>query len=214
MALLTANGEAVINGMLSLVSAGRSLAELYLSTDKSSVQVGAATTLTWQDGTEDEMTCTRAGLDKGLWRVLLVGGTGGVSKTLRPKYYSGIAARSVLSDLLNEVGEVPGTLSTTGALEHYVRQAGLAHEAIDIFLTLYPELAWRIGRDGRVNISKPNWPTDTRDLNITATTPADGVVTLSLDQGIDAGVTLGDLGQVDRVTHMIGKSNRTEVYLR
>lgn len=217
MALLQANGEGVIEGSLSLVSAGRSVAELFLESAEpnSAVTVGQPVTLKWQDGTLDLMTCTRAGPYRGLWRVLLVGGSCGLSKELRPKYYSGIAASSVAGDLLSEVGETPGPLRLSGALERYVRQAGPAHEALNTLLLLFPDLTWRVTRSGLTQIDSPSWPDDSRELDILDRVPADGMVMLRLDQSIDAGVTLPSLGRVDRVTHWLGREElRTEVYLR
>jgi hypothetical protein len=216
MALLSANGEGVTEGTLSLVSSGRSVAELYLGSHEgeSGIQVGQLVELKWQDGTTDKMFCTRAGPDQGRWRILLLGGKGGLSSTVRPKFYAGIAASSVVSDLLSEVGESPGVISVPGAVQQYVRQAGPGHEALETFLTLFPTLSWRIGRDGLTNVGALAWPVDMRSIDIVSQSPGEGILTLRNNPGIDAGVTLPGFGKTDRVVHMVGTTLRTEVYIK
>jgi hypothetical protein len=216
MALLTANGEGVTEGMLSLVSSGRSVAEVYLGSHvgESSIQVGQLVDLNWQDGTTDRMFCTRAGPDQGRWRILLLGGKGGLSSSVRPKFYAGIAASSVVSDLLSEVGESPGTISVPGAVQQYVRQAGPGYEALETFLTLFPALSWRVGRDGLTNVGPLAWPDDTRSIDIVSQSPGEGILTLRNTPGLDAGVTLPGFGKADRVVHMVGTTLRTEVYIK
>jgi hypothetical protein len=145
--------------------------------------------------------------------MLLVGGQGGLSKSVRPKFYAGISANAVVSDLLSEAGETSGTLTLPGALHQYIRLGALAHETLDTLMTLFPAYLWRIGRDGALSVVQASYPVDSRDLVVVTPRPAEKAFELKIDPGIQPLTTLPELGQVDRVRHTLGRDRMTEVYL-
>jgi hypothetical protein len=89
--------------------------------------------------------------DGGRYRAQIVGGAGGLGKSVAERqYYGGSSVSGILSDILKACGEVGGTPLTTRA-PSYQRQASTAGAALDYLCKTYG-LVWYVGRDGRVTL--------------------------------------------------------------
>lgn len=201
-------------GWLSIPRAGRAVAEVRLAVSGSGqpVKEGQAVTIELQGGHSFKLTAIYAGIELGLWRVRLVGGSGKLDTMLRPRFYRGIAARAVLADLIEEAGEKAGQLDAPGVFSHYVRMAEPARLALGTALhAQYPGHVWRIGPDGLLNVIQDSWPDSGLALDVLEEYPAERRALCRPLPGLHPG-TLASGRKIDRVRHAFsGQRITTEV---
>lgn len=214
MAWLKANDYSVSEGSITVPRRGRMVAELRIAApaSKTPIPEDSPVTLTFQDGYTIRGRCVWAGEDSGIWRVKVVGGSNRLHIEPRPKYYAGIAARSVLSDLLLEVGETPGRLDIAGVFERYVRMKEPAHLALETLLhAKFPGYVWRTNAAGAVDVLKDTWAA-AEPLTVSETYPAERRAVCLPRPSLLPGVTLPGVGRLDSVRHVVGPQLRTEVF--
>lgn len=220
MALLLANTAPVSEGRITLPRTGRLTASLRLAVTSAPVSRGEAVTLRFETGESLATTCLDVGRDGGFWRLYLVGGAGGLDRLLRPKFYEGIPARTVLLDLLQEVGETPGEVDAPEVLLRYTRYAHPAWEELRRLLLLLQGRTWRIQPGGQVWVGRETWPAFAQRLRAVQYDAAQRRYWFTLVPALQPGVRLEgsvggheiQFGPVERVVHHIGRANRTEVF--
>jgi hypothetical protein len=162
MSVLTANGLAVAIADVCLPRFGRGWASVMLD-QKSGIEAGEAVNLKFETGETMSMTCDRTWRRAGFLEVWLVLGKNCIQKTIRQRFYEGIPAATVVSDLLRDVGEAQGNIQAATLLNQWVRHAGTASQQLtDLCLAL--GVGWRIGRDGTVSVQKDTTPSKSLTL--------------------------------------------------
>lgn len=214
---LKANGAPVIRGVISMPIAGAWHARIVLDADDPSAFDGAAITVTSDDGAlELRGTAYRAGDDFGRTEVWMVGGAGGLGVELEGRYYVGVPARIILSDLLREAGEALSSTSNADVLSRtldtWTRRAGKAGK---VLAEVIDELgaAWRVLDDGSIWVGLESWPAASAEHEVIATSPADDRMVVADDAlAMRPGVTL-DGRRVANVQHSVeAAAFRTEVW--
>lgn len=159
-------------------------------------------TIDW-DGVTFSSTVVRSGTDEGnKSQALLVGGKGGLSKTLStPKYYaSGPTLGTIVADILTEAGETLSGTADSSVLGHVVARWERAVGAAGNCLTTVLEQAgatWRVLADGTVWVGKDTFPaaarTDVPGLTVLDEQYGTGNATISIAAPLlRPGVTLLD----------------------
>lgn len=169
MAYLACNDYPVAWGMLDLPLIGRGTLQAYLQAPARETPIMAETdvTVAFQDGTTHQMHCVQSGPEGAFWRVVLVSGSGGLSKVIDARYYEDAEAETVVRDLLKDCGERPsGDLKLPGTLPRWVRPEGPAHEALRGLMMLYPGHSWRVLPDGTVWVGEEDWPKHGNEVTI------------------------------------------------
>ena len=215
MAYCEANGIPVAEGRFALPRQGRGVAELRLGVLASDAPIGmgASAELTFQDGSSYAMTCLRSGPDKGAWRVLLAQGAGRLSTLVQAKFYKDIPRRTVVLDLLGEVGEVAGEVALEGQFAFWARLNQEAHHALDCALLSSPQHTWFLDSSGRVCVTSEA-PTAYQGELIKITEHG-GAGRLLLEGVPDLTPRFSVDGRpLARVVHLIGGGPRTEAYFK
>lgn len=120
----------------------------------------------------------RSGVIGGRVTLRMVGGAGTMGAMLKPKFYRGVTARIVLSDIAREAGEAlssrisPSLLSRM--LPKWVRLAGSASEAL-LVLTKTLGVGWRIEGDGSLWVGEETWPPFDIEHDVIGGNSSDGV---------------------------------------
>lgn len=214
MGQVTLNAEAVFALRLTLPLRGRWTAELEV--DSEADITGAVTLSDSQPGEQVTFqgAVHRGGVLVNTWRGLIVGGTGGLSKDVTAKHYREIDARTVISELLAEVGEALATTSTATVLAKrlpfWTRLTGGAREALSAVCDAIGA-TWRVLPSGAVWIGVDTWPAAADQFQVDRDFPA-GTVELAPDSiNLLPGVTVDGL-RVGRVEHCIDDHLRTTVW--
>jgi uncharacterized Zn-binding protein involved in type VI secretion len=189
---------------------GRPWADVTLAERATPLRPGDGVQVALQGGDTYQMTVQYVGPRGGFSSAYLVGGTGGLSRDIAPKYYAKIPARTVLEELLQDCGEVAGTIDLPGTLAAWVRAAGPAHEALRALMMRSPERVWRMRPGGQVDVQVPSWPAHDAPLAILHEDAAAGSYTVGLTPDLRVGtlVTLTRGSEtlskrVTRVTHAL-----------
>lgn len=217
MALISAGGYgAGAPSQFTLPLNGRPWADLQLAARSLPWQQGDAVEVAVQGGPTYRMTVQHIGPRGGFMQVRLIGGSGGLAREVSAKQYRDIEAITVLRELLEECGEVPGTLSLPGRLPTWVRPAGPAHEALRALMMRYPSHVWQLAPDGRVHVGAPDWrdheqafPVESED---SAAGTFTGMLTPSLLPGVRLTMTRGEEKIVKRVTRVTHSMERVYAY--
>lgn len=185
MTALKANGASVLAGAISMPVTGAWHARLVLDADSADSFDGASITVESEDGkVELHGTAYRSGDDFGRVEVWMVGGAGGLGAALDDRYYVGVPARIVLTDLLREAGEALADSSDNGVLSRtldtWTRASGAAGR---LLAEVADELgaAWRVLDDGSVWVGQETWPEASVEHEEIATSPADGRMIIADD---------------------------------
>ncbi len=197
---------------LTLPLQGRPWADVTLAARTVPFKVHDQVDVLLQEGDTYAMTVEYVGGKGGFTSAYLVGGTGGLSKVIGPKFYNRIAAAKVLRELLSDCGEVAGDIDLPGILPSWVRGAGPAHEALRALMMRYPERVWRMRPDGKIDVAAPNWPEHKTAQVILHEDAAAGSYTVALGPTLQPGfhVTLDRGGEefgkrITRVTHALSE---------
>lgn len=213
--IATLNGKTVLEAVASLPVVGAWTADLEVDAETVDGLSGPASLVL------GSLTLAgapiRLGSFAGRTSVRLVGGAGGLGRTLEPKGYRNATLLLVLQDIARDAGEVLAPTTDTAALASIARGWTRARESAGLALARVAAaagLAWRVLPDGTVQVANETWA---------ATLLADGVL---LDEspelgrsvfGVDSpsllpGVTVGGR-RVSRVEHCVGPNAlRTRVW--
>jgi hypothetical protein len=213
---LTCNGAGVLAATITIPRVGRWQAELTLEADAG--ESGAATIANATGTLSMRGTIVRGGEHYERGRVRVVGGGGGLSGEVSPKFYRGVPARIPLADLLTEAGETLAASSSASALDTtlplWARSAGPASSALAHMLDALGA-GWRTLLDGSVWVGVETWP-EVPDFahDVLDDDPSDGAVSIACDE-LPAGLLPGTtfMGRrVSSVEHRVSGSRiRTAV---
>lgn len=179
----TLNGHPVLAGEITAPLTGRWVADL--AVDASEALSGAVVLLV--GGVRWAGTIYRGGVTQDTATVRVVGGTGGLDRTVTARSWQGLQpARGLVQELLSEVGEA--LYDGSGAeldtnLARWSRLDGPAHHAL-AGLARAVGARWRLTIDGTVWVGTETWPElvlpeDTR-AELLADDPRRGATSYSL----------------------------------
>lgn len=171
--MLTLNGSPIVEGVVCLPRVGAWHATL---------RVDAETAPTGRvsidlDGTTYSGTIVRSGIRWGAVEVRVVGGAGGLSRSVPARYYRDVPARIVATDLIRGAGETLATSADPAALgtmlSTWTVAGGSAADALRHLLTTL-NTSWRVLPDGTIWIGAETWPTQRLDHEVVDVSPAEG----------------------------------------
>lgn len=162
MSLLQLGDAPVMSGMLSRPLRGAWTADLEVDADAapsgrvtlSGAGVSLVGTVVQSQSWNDRQRCR------------VVGGAGGMTKTLGATFYRSVTLRSIVTAILASAGEALSPSSSTSVLSRsvpvWVRLRGPAASLLDQVLAAWaPTAIWRVLPDGTVWIGEPAWTTAT-----------------------------------------------------
>lgn len=155
MTYATANGFRVLGGEIVVPLSGAWRADLELDTETAPT---GAVTVELEDGTTLKGFARRGKAHGGSTGVRLVGGAGGLAKTIPSKHHRRPSKSLVASDICSAAGEtLLSTSALDGDLPAWSRIEGTAGEALS---RLAEELGvlWRVTLAGEVTFSAATWP--------------------------------------------------------
>lgn len=210
MALVTVEGYGVTEGIIRSPKIGAWVAELALDTDAaSSFAAGTKVTISVADRLElkGAVRPGRTGEWIGSVRLRIVGGAGGLAKSVAPKFFSNAVLRDPLGHVLQEAGEslAASADATTLAksLRYWTVIRQLAGPAIGS-LALAAGASWRVLADGTVWMGPESWPAfdSAYDFDLIRSYPNEAMHELGVDAPIlMAGYQLADIGNLSLVEH-------------
>ncbi|WP_027893529.1 hypothetical protein [Calidithermus chliarophilus] len=217
---LLLNYRPVLSGRIVLPRIGRPVAEMILkaSPAASRPEPGQPVVLDLEYGPEFYMSVLSVLEDQGLWRLRLVGGTGGLSRNVEAKHYGRARAAEVIEDLLAEVGERVGNVESSVVLPNWLRQEGLAYQALEALMVNLNK-TWRMDNKGLVWVGEETWPVYAEKVPLAEYYVHQAKVRLEgLQPCLTPGVELfahglgfdGKVGRVERVIHHFGLESYTE----
>ena len=117
-----------------------------------------AVTVQWS-GSTLQGHVERAAPDRGIWQGLIVGGKGGLNKTVTAQHYYQTPAMNIVKATLALVGETLATDSTgLSTVINYPRRAVSASRCLDELCDVLG-LIWRVKLDGTIWLGTYTWPT-------------------------------------------------------
>jgi hypothetical protein len=216
MAQVILDGRPVVRATIHRPRIGVWHADLEVDSEKDlpSSQV----TLSIADGKLQLFGVARAtGIFHGLMQVRMVGGAGGFTRAVTPKYYRRAPLRIPLNDILAAAGEHVATSADVSILGTHLLSwsifGGEAGQALTALLAKVPTATWRMTASGAVWVGVEAWPAVTLDHVVTNEDKALGWMELaSEDPTLTAGVTL-DGRKVSNVVHRYEPGSvRSEVW--
>lgn len=219
-ATLSVAGKAVTRGHVTVPRQGAWHADLWLDADTAP---SGAVALSWADSEATwQGTVVRGGVvtEGGPAAVRLVGGAGGLGKTLPGASYRNVSPRVIAGQILTAAGEILSGTSPSATLSplwaRWSRQAGAAGAQVAALAAALGAL-WRVLPDGTVYLGPDPGGVLTlgKDQQVTARAPALGRVTLatSAPWALQVGQTL-DGQRIDTVIHRLGPDEiRSELWL-
>jgi hypothetical protein len=211
MASLAANGCPVLVCRISMPLTGAWVADLEL--DAETAPTGA---LTIEQGALRFVgTVIRSGVIGGRAHVRMVGGAGGLRKTVPAQSYQKVPLRIPLRSALADVGETLSLSVSSGLLDkqldHWTRAEGPAGTAVARILDEVGA-SWRVLADGTVWAGEETWPTQRVAAEPLDPDPVLGTFTIAPDVfDLRPGVTF--LGRkVSRVEHSAENGKLRTVY--
>lgn len=160
MAYCTVNGAPVLECVVTLPRIGVWTADVEMPaaqalSGRATIALGSSLTLAG--------TFTRSGLDgRGRTRARIVGGAGGLGKTLVPKSYVSVPLRIPVSDVLSDAGEQLSNTADAGVLSTQLPAWSRMSDVAGISLAALVDAAaatWRVLLDGTVWVGTETWPT-------------------------------------------------------
>ncbi|RIH88416.1 hypothetical protein [Calidithermus roseus] len=217
---LLLNYRPVLSGRIVLPRIGRPVAEMILkaSASASRPEVGQPVVLDMEYGPEFYMSVLSVLEEQGVWRLRLVGGSGGLSRDVPARHYGRVRATQVIEDLLAEVDERIGSVQTTAVLPNWYRQEGVAYQALEA-LMVNLNRTWRMDNKGLVWVGEETWPVYAEKVPLAEYYVHQAKVRLEgLQPCLTPGVELfacgpgfdGKVGRVERVIHHFGLESYTE----
>lgn len=226
MALVTANGVAVVSGMVLRPLVGIWFADLILDqVEDSGFTPGTKVTLKADGGYElhGVVDPNRAGHFLDAMHVRVIGGAGGMSKPSSPRSFvqPGAYVRDVLNSLCQDAGE---TLSSTIAPAFLgqnltawsVFGANSVRRNIRALLDIVaPDMSLRMLSDGKLWIGDETWPASSATFDVMNRDPNDGSYLLGVESPfVEPGSSLPGVGNVGQVMDTIDSGRlRTRVWV-
>lgn len=193
MSEITINGgAAVLRAHVFLPLAGVWAADLDVDTDD---ELAGAVTIEVDGAVAFRGTVLDGGVTHGLWRGRIVGGAGGLRRTLPALAYLDATRADVVRDALAEAGEALSATAgpISAAVARFHRAEGAAARAIDATADALG-YGWRVLADGTVWLGAETWPdAPAADVTVLDTDPRERRFTLGGDV---LGLRPGQLVQV------------------
>ncbi len=219
---LLVNYWPALKGKLVVPRIGRPVAEVWLEPRRRNLalQPGKPVVLDIEYGPEFSMSVLAAEEDAGLWKLRLVGGSGGLSRVVSAKLYQHRRACDIIADLLEEVGEKIGELAPQQMVPRWQRQEGLAYQALEALMVNLNQ-TWHMNVGGEVWVGQENWETYPEVVRLGEPPQGQPKIALAgLEPALGPRVELhgywgeqrGRVGKVDRVVHYFEGHVWTEVY--
>ncbi|MER3484050.1 MAG: hypothetical protein C4332_13755, partial [Meiothermus sp.] len=218
---LLVNYSPAAKGKLVLPRIGRPVAEVWLEPGSKTLALnpGNPVVLDIEYGPEFIMSVLAAEEDHNLWKLRLVGGSGGLSRPIKAKSYQNCRACDIIVDLLLEVGEIAGEIEPDQYLPQWNRQAGLAYMALEAMMVNFNQ-TWRMASTGEVWVGQEAWVTYPEVVRLGEAHKGQSKIALAgLEPNLGPGVELhgywgefkGRVGRVDRVVHHFDARAWTQV---
>lgn len=188
---ISCNGHRVSSGSFEF-SIGRWGGEITVDTDK---DLQGAITIDL-DGVELKAFVHRGGVFAGQYKAMVFGGSGGLSKDVKPKYFTNVPVRVILQQTLREIGETLSPTSDAAVLDtFFARFHRPKGDGVHFMYTLIEHLdgvVWRTLDDGSVWVGKETWPEATTKVNaLVVDDTAGGMIVMNVaDFKLRAGITL------------------------
>ncbi len=158
MSTAIVNGMPILNGSsISMPEHGRWTARLVVQSDDA---ISGPVVVETEDGLfRLSGTAIRGESFAGVVNAFCVAGTDGMSKTVPPKGYRRIPARTVVEDILREAGEAlsPASDPMATELQYWTRHECLAEVALGAIVKRLG-MTWRILGDGTVWVGNDSFP--------------------------------------------------------
>jgi len=155
-------------------------------------------------------TAVRTGVAQDTVRAAIVGGAGGLSLQVSPKFYRDTTARIVVEDILSAVGEMLSQTSDAAflgkMLAAWSRAGGKAGAALRQFVEPYGA-AWRVLADGSIWVGQESWPEAQLEHELVAEDPRAGWVEIATE---DLSLTPGTMFRgrmVAKVEHRVSATS-------
>lgn len=214
MALVTANGAAVISGSIMMPLLGVWTADLYIDRpDGSGFEAGTVVSVKAGDGLSLVGTVVddRTGSYLDAVHVRLLGGAGGMARAATPKGYAqpGAYVRDVLNQLASDSGEtlssdIAQPLSSKNLVAWTTMQSNVSSALDSLIEIVEPDANWRITPDGKLWVGVETWPVERAQHQVIANDPKERTFDLGVDTfTIVPGIDLEGVGRVNRVEHTI-----------
>ena len=173
MTAITANGEPIFEGSITVPSQGAWHAELQT---RAELADGSAVAIS--DGAFTlQGTVLRGGLAVDRYVVRVAGGAGGLSSSTGAIHRRDTTVRAVLSDICSSVGELPSALLSPAVasrpLPFWSQADTSAGEALSALASV-GGWVWRAQRDGRIWIGDPDFATLKPDFPVRSRQPLPG----------------------------------------
>ena len=210
-AFCTVNGKAVLEARIGLPRIGVWTMDGVLDVSDA-VDAGAAEVK--YGSTTLQGTITRVGLRDDAYRIRVLGGAAGFSKTIPAKSYLNVPLRIPIADVVQAVGEQLSPLADPALMQSLVsRWTHLETIAANAMRTVLEgrDVAWRVLPDGTVWVGTETWPTvDIEHELLDEDAITNRVTIYAEDPALLPGQTFLDR-QVSYVEHAFGEVLRTEV---
>lgn len=167
------------------------------------------------NGTTWSGTVVRGGVEAGTWRGRLVGGAGGLRRTLPARAYRSVTARTIAEGILSEAGEQLAENANLDTILTNWSRPGLTGAELLALLVGYLSLGWRVQPDGAVWVGAESWPLYAGEIEELGRDPQRGLVTAAIDAPtLLPGTTLGvDADFVAGVVYTFEGRLRASVWL-
>lgn len=196
----------IIDARITMPRIGAWHADLTLD---ASAPVEGPQTISIGDSVKLSGTVFRSGLIGGRVSLRMVGGAARMATRLRPKFYRGVTARIVLSDIAREAGEALSSRIEASLLSRmlskWVRMAGSASEALLVLSTTLL-VGWRIEADGSLWLGEETWPPFDIEHDVIGGDSAAGVHEVAMvEPRLVPGVMFRE-HKVSAVEHVLGEA--------
>lgn len=204
---MTCNGMRVVTCTLVLPRVGVWHADLTVDIDDDAEVPSGEVTLETEHRTW-RATVRRGSEDRGVAKLRVVGGKGGMGNIVPPKSYRAAIARLPIADALSAAGEALADSADRGTLHRMLPfWTSPSATAGEIVARVCADLgvAWRMLDDGTVWVGPETWPAweTPADAMVTARWPDDGAVEVA-DETLSASPGMTFEGQrIGRVEHRI-----------
>ncbi len=224
MSLITINDVNVFEGVIDAPLRGVWTADLVIDQpDLSGFDAGTSVSIKSEDGYELKGTVEpgRTGDNLQAVHVRVLGGKGGMGKTVTPRGYNqpGAFVRDVLNGIAQDAGEtlsadIAQSLLTTD-LSAWNTVAVPANRMLVALLDIVaPNADWRILADGTLWCGDETWPSSNPTYDLLNHSPAQATYELGVvSPSIMPGVTIDGLGKIARAQHVIDADHmRTSIW--
>ena len=213
MSLLTANNVGVISATVSMPLTGVWTADLVIDQpDGSGFDAGTVVTLAVDNGFSLTGSCVplRTGSFLDAVHVRLVGGKGGMAKTVQARGYAqpGAYVRDVLNGIAADAGEklsstIDQAFMNTNLVAWTTMQCTASQALIAFLEFVAPTANWRFLADGTLWVGVETYPKSGDTYDVLSSNPMDGTAELGAESpSILPGVALDGVGNVSRVEHV------------